>query len=297
MIFGLAPPNVISLSFEDSVTGERQIQTLTDGLLLRPLCSIASRILFYLDVDPPGEESGKVYGDLKTQSDNRGPLWATVVKLSKHETSVATKVDIPVLINRIIFALELTSLNVAPSSFFYQICRRAAANVLGPPKEFAYKTCKGGIKCPRSKKLDIRPTLDPPTFIESLTQLPDFDPNEEELNELLANVRIPNRDKADNSCTVCLRNSESQHILVGHPGAHVVLAIMRTGARSFMQDINDDLVAQKQSELADSLQDYQASTWTGGNEFEEQYTCVMQQVNQYTYSTSIFLISSDPGLG
>ena len=46
---------VSNLTFTPVVTGEAQIQGSTDAYILLPVCSIASRILFHINSDPPNE--------------------------------------------------------------------------------------------------------------------------------------------------------------------------------------------------------------------------------------------------
>src|ERR1700722_8479895 len=112
--------NLIMFSESTVVTGEAQVQTHTESKILRPLCHIASRILFHLNAYPPNQDNAFRHGDLIVQTSDRGPpLWDTVIKLPLQV--------IPILIENIIYALELKSLAVASSSFFFQLCSRYAA--------------------------------------------------------------------------------------------------------------------------------------------------------------------------
>jgi hypothetical protein len=250
------------------VTGERQIQSIMDRDLLDPLCSVASKILFYLDAKEPGR--GRWYHGLKTQTGDLGPpLWDTVVKLSENESIQVTGQIIPILVERIILGLELKSLSVAPSTFFYRLCCRAAANVLKEPKRFEYQTCKNGVACSHNKRRDIRRSLDMPIFFDTLKELPQFNPNPEEFKQLLADIRILNDDQADNSGPIHTQVNHNEQFFAEHPCARVALAIMRTGAISLAQDTNGD------------VPDTQMQTM-GGNDFEEHYACVLRQVNQYS---------------
>jgi hypothetical protein len=115
--------NVARLRTRGIVTGEKQIQSITDQLILAPLCVITSRILFQLNSPP--REVDSTYLEFETQTGDLGPpLWDTVVKFCP--VNLPT---IQTLIEGIIYALELKSITVAPSSFFYRLCSRAAANV------------------------------------------------------------------------------------------------------------------------------------------------------------------------
>jgi hypothetical protein len=141
--------NIRSLSQTKICRGEPQIRTINDGKILPPLCNIVSRILFYLDADPPGDTG---YCDFEVQTGDRGPpIWDTVRRLSEDKKAAVYKLDFPNLVGRITFALELKNLTVAPSSFFYRLCCRAAANLLSL-KEFPFQTCRRGTACPHNKK-------------------------------------------------------------------------------------------------------------------------------------------------
>jgi hypothetical protein len=273
--------NVAALGGSRVVTGEWQIQSIIDHRILQPLCSIASRILFHLDADPPKPGSGRKYHDLETQAYDSGPpLWETVVGLFTRETPAAARGILPDLVERIIFALELKSLNIAQSAFSYQLCCLAAANTLGPPKEIAYRRCKQGVNCPHSKKQHVRRSkADGPAFLDALKQSPIFNPNQDELIQLVTDVRALNADQADNSGAIHPQNSDSQAIFAKHPHAHVALAILRTGARFCTEDSDDIVEAEKQTQAE-------------GSEFEEHYRCVLHQVNLRCSSALISLISS-----
>jgi hypothetical protein len=227
------------------VTGESQIQHDIDSHILSPVCSIASRILFHLNSDPPAEKIAHKHKDIFAQtSDNGPPLWDTVIKLSEDENSPASKLIISILMERIFYALELKSLTAAPSSFFYHLACRAAANIFRIPKPFDYQTCIRGSTCQHIRK--VRPfntedDVDVPTFFGKLDEVPNFDPNEEEVAKLLADIRMLNDDGADESGP--LSSNDTSGELAKHPRVHVALAIMRTGAVSLSEDIHDDPVA------------------------------------------------------
>lgn len=289
--------NVAGLRRRGIVTGEKQIQPIMDQRVLHPLCIIASRILFHLNEQPSEED----YLELETQTGDLGPpLWDTVVKLSSPANSPVTQT----LIEGIIYALELKSLTVAPSSFFYRLCSRAAANVVsqGPIEleTFDFQTCRKGPKCRHAKKRYTRKTIDIPSFFEGLTQLPDFDPSDEELARLLSDLRVYNDDHGDKSGALI---GDDKVTLAKHPWVHVALAIMRTGAVPLEEDKDDDPVAQSQSQSSrrmgtrtrrpalsvdaeaqrsrnDGSKDCRHWKWEGGSSFDEHYTCILQQVKR-----------------
>jgi len=64
--------NTISLSGM-YVTGEWQIQSIIKEGFLRPICGIASRILFYLNADPPGPMQRWRYNDFEEHIGDLGP--------------------------------------------------------------------------------------------------------------------------------------------------------------------------------------------------------------------------------
>jgi hypothetical protein len=287
--------DVADLATQGIVTGEKQIQSIMDQRILKPLCMIASRILFHLN-EPPPEAS---YLEFKTQTGDLGPpLWDTVVKFANLPV-------IQTLIEGIIYALELKSLTVAPSSFFYRLCSRAAANVVaqGPIElePFKFQACTKGPRCRHAKKGYTRKTIDVPSFFDELTRLPDFDPSDEELARLLSDLRVYNDDHGDKSGPLIGGDKDA---LANHPHVHVALAIMRTGAVPLQEDKDDDPVAQSQSEGErrigtrnrtsalsvaaeaqtspedDDLKDCRNWKWEGGSSFDEHYTCVLQQVKR-----------------
>jgi hypothetical protein len=141
------------------------------------------------------------------------------------------------IIDHIIFALELKSLTVAPSSFFCRLASRAAANVMGPPEKFAFQACHLGPECPRSKKRNLSRTVDVIASFNDLTEVPEFNPNDEELAQLLTDARIRNDDRADNSGVV--QSGAGRDELSNHPRVHIALQIMRTVATSLSQDTDD----------------------------------------------------------
>jgi hypothetical protein len=279
-------PNVAALDL-DIVTGEKEIQTLVDGRILRPLCSISSRILFFLNAGPPGYRDGYEYRDLRVQTGDQGPpIWDTVVKLSEEEHTAAAKQVIPVLINRIIFALELKSVSVAPSSFFFRLCSRAAANLFKPPKKFAHQTCKNGTNCPHYNIRNIHRSPDAPAFFENLTQLPDFNPTEDELTQLINEIRTMNDDQANQFGTVHIVDGDNKFISAQDPRAHVALAIMRSGARSLTKDtdgdLDDDPNAPNAQTQSTSLREHSpADSDDLQDEFDEHYICVLQKVDRH----------------
>jgi hypothetical protein len=288
--------DVAELRVQGIVTGEKQIQSIMDQRILKPLCTIASRILFHLNEPPPQMN----YPEFKAQIGDLGPpLWDTVVKFS-------SPVNLPVIqtLNEgNIYALELKSLTVAPSSFFYRLCSRAAANVVsqGPIElePFDLQACTKGPKCRHAKKSYTRKTIDVPSFFDELTRLPDFDPSDEELARLLSDLPVYNDDHGDKSGPLI---GDDKATLAKHPHVHVALAIMRTGAVPLQEDKDDDPVAQSQSQdghrmstrnrrpalsVAAGAQrsrkddgSKDCSNWKseGGCSFDEHYTCVLQQV-------------------
>jgi hypothetical protein len=267
--------NVASLTRRDIVTGENRIQTLVDGRILLPMCSIISRILFHLDAEPCGREQYYEYDDLITQTGDQGPpIWDTVVKISER-TAVAKQV-IPALIDRIIFALELKSLSVASSSFFSRLCSRAAANSSFPPKKFGYEICKKQINCPHYKARNICQSPDAPGFFENLTTLPDFNPNDDELTQLIADIRTINEDGSDELGPIDLDNGDIKSCLALQPRAHLALAIIRSEAKVLTQDMDADTDS-------DDLQECEDWTRKKGDEFEEHYSHVLRKVNRYLY--------------
>jgi hypothetical protein len=278
--------NIASLSRRDIVTGENRIQTLVDGRILPPLCSIISRILFHLDAEPCGEEQYYEYEDLITQTGDQGPpIWDTFVKISAHN-AVAKQV-IPALIDRIIFALELKSLSIASSSFFSRLCSRAAANSSFPPKKFGYEICKKRINCPHYRAPDVRQSPDATGFFENLTALPDFNPNDDELTQLIADIRTINDDESDELGPINLDDSDSKSGLALQPRAHLALAIIRSEARVITQDMDVDTDS-------DDLQECEDWTRKKGDEFEEHYSRVLRKVTRYLYQ---FRSTNSIGLG
>jgi hypothetical protein len=285
--------NVQSLRTVAINTGERQIQTIIDADLVRPICNIASRILFHLNADPL--ETPWVYTDLQMQTGDRGPpLWDTVIKFFPTDESK----KIPILVDCILYAIELKSLTVAPSSFFYRLACRAAAN-LSSPKEFPFQRCIHGDGCGHAKKRNFSPSVDVPGLFSKPEELPGFKPTSDELALLTSDNRLLNDDHADNSGRINADALDPIAEFSKHPRAHVALAIIRSGAESLKDDADDDPVAKglmaSPRRLSDrrqpnatfdtagleeqfSPQLCQEWKWTGGDEFEEHYVCVLQQV-------------------
>jgi hypothetical protein len=227
------------------VTGEAQIQSSTDHHILSPICSIASRIIFHLNSDCPTQEEADEHHNLYAQtSDNGPPLWDTVIKLSEKENSPASNAIIRVLIERIIYAVEYKSLTAAPSTFFFHLGCYAAVNTMRGPRPFDYQTCHRGTDCPHSRKRPFRRNVDVPMFFHKLDDAPNFDPSEEEVQKLLADICLLNDDSADDSGIIPLNSTTES--LAKHPRIHVALAILRNGAAPLSEDTHDDPVAAKQ---------------------------------------------------
>ena len=145
--------------------------------------------------------------------------------------------------NKVILAVELKCLTAAPSLFCHRLAWRAAANVLGPRrKEFVYQCCKE-IECYHHKKHNIRVKPDArPVFLVDLENIPEFDPSEEGLSQLRAEILSLNDDYADNSGAIHIPDGED---VKEHPRCHVALAIMRTRAIPLSQDTDDCYDAKK----------------------------------------------------
>jgi hypothetical protein len=217
-------------------------------------------------------------------------------------------------------------LTVAPSSFFHRLACRAATNLFLPQrKEFAYLACGKGITCPHNKKRNIPANLDArPTFLVNLEKLPVFDPSEEELSQILADVSSLNDDYADNSGTIHIPDgADVKEILARHPRCHVMLAIMRTEAIPLTQDTDNNPNARKlvkslrrvgerirkpsalgaaakkqKTQQKGRRRNCQKCEWKEeGGTFEEHYTCVLQQVKYDATSRLIALTASDPAMG
>jgi hypothetical protein len=93
--------------------------------------------------------------------------------------------------------------------------------------------------------LPLSTNVDVSTFFDKLDEVPNFDPSEEEVRKLLADIRMLNDDVADNSGVI--PPNATAEALEYHPRVHVTLAIARTGAVPLSTDTYDDPVAAKQA--------------------------------------------------